>query len=95
MTPLWSPEAIVDLAALRAYIDQDDPGAAQRVALHIIDTVETLLADNPQLGRPGRVPGTRELIILQTPFIVPYRVRNNTIQILRIFHAARGWPEQL
>ena len=95
MTPLWSPEAIADLAALRAYIEQDDPGAAQRVAFHIIDTVETLLADNPQLGRPGRVPGTRELVIPHTPFIVPYRVRNATIHVLRVFHAARRWPEQL
>ena len=53
MTPLWSPEAIEDLASLRAYIEQDDPAAAQRVALHIVHNVETLLADNPEMGRPG------------------------------------------
>ena len=41
MTPVWSPEAIDDLAALRAYIEQDDPAAAQHVALHIVQNVET------------------------------------------------------
>jgi len=63
MTPIWSPEAIDDLAALRAYIEQDDPAAARRIALHIIHNVETLLANSPEMGRPGRVPGTRELAI--------------------------------
>ena len=92
MTPIWSPEAIDDLVALRSYIEQDDPAAAQRVALHIIHDVETLLTSNPQMGRPGRVPGTRELVIPRTPYIVPYRLRDKTIQILRVFHGARRWP---
>jgi toxin ParE1/3/4 len=94
MTPVWSPEAIDDLAALRTYIEQDDPAAAQRVALHIVHNVETLLAANPKVGRPGRVPGTRELVIPRTPFIVPYRLRSGTIQVLRVFHGARRWPER-
>jgi toxin ParE1/3/4 len=54
-----------------------------------------LLPENPQIGRPGRVPGTRELIIPKTPFIVPYRLQGNAIQILRIYHGARRWPENL
>jgi len=89
MTPIWSPEAIADLMALRAHIEQDNPAAAQRVALHIIHNIETLLPNSPAMGRPGRVPGTRELVIARTPFIVPYRLIGNTIQILRIFHGAR------
>jgi len=93
MTPVWSPEAIADLVALRAYIEQDDPAAAQRVALHIIRNIEMLLPKSPEMGRPGRVPGTRELVIPGTPYIVPYRLVGNTIQVLRIFHGARGWPE--
>ena len=93
MTPVWSPEAIDDLAALRACIEQDDPAAARRVALHIVESIETLLSNNPEMGRAGRVPGTRELVIPRTPFVVPYRVVRNTIQILRIFHGARRWPE--
>jgi len=93
MTPVWSPEAIADLAALRSYIEQDDPAAAQRVALHIVTNVERLLSNNPEMARPGRVPGTRELVIPRTPFIVLYRVVGNTLQVLRVFHSARRWPE--
>lgn len=95
MTPIWSPEAIADLAALRAYVAEDDAAAAQRIALHILHNVEDLLSANPDMGRPGRVPGTRELIIPRTPFIVPYRVQADTIQILRVFHGAQRWPDRL
>ena len=93
MNPIWSPEAIADLAALRAYIAQDDPAAAQRVALYIIRIVETLLPNGPEMGRTGRVPGTRELVIPRTPYIVPYRLVGNAIQVLRVFHGARRWPD--
>jgi toxin ParE1/3/4 len=94
MIPIWSPEAIDDLAALRAYIEQDDPAAAKRIVLHIVHNVEMLLPGHPEMGRPGRVPGTRELVIPQTPFIVPYRLVDDTIQVLRVYHSARRWPEQ-
>jgi toxin ParE1/3/4 len=90
----WSPQAIADLAALRATIAEDNPAAAQRVALHIIRNVEELLAANPSIGRSGRVSGTRELVIPQTPYIVSYRVRNNRIEVLRVYHGARKWPER-
>ncbi len=92
MTPVWSPEAIEDLSSLRTYIEQDDPKAARRVALRIVQNVELLLAENPEMGRLGRVPGTRELVIPRTPFIVPYRIVMNTVQILRVYHGARRWP---
>ncbi len=94
MTPVWSEEALDDLLSLHAYIELDDPAAARRVTLHIVESVETLLANNPKMGRPGRVPGTRELVIARSPFIVPYRVRGGVIQILRIFHGSRRWPEK-
>ena len=94
MTPVWSPEALDDLAALRAYIEKDNPSAAQRIALHIIHNVEILLPASPEMGRPGRILGTRELVIPRTPFIVPYRLQDDTIQILRVLHGARRWPEQ-
>jgi plasmid stabilization system protein ParE len=48
MTPVWSPEAIEDLVALRTYIEQHDPAAAQRVALRIVENVETLLPATPK-----------------------------------------------
>jgi toxin ParE1/3/4 len=94
MTPVWSPEAIEDIASLRAFIEQDDPAAAQRVALHIVRNVETLLSQHAEMGRPGRVPGTRELVIPRTPFVVPYRLVGNTIQVLRVYHGARRWPDR-
>ena len=93
MKILWSPEAIGDLATLRAYIAEDDPAAARGVVLHIIHNVELLLPNNPQMGRPGRVPGARELVIPKTPFVVPYRLQRNVIQILRVYHGTRRWPE--
>jgi toxin ParE1/3/4 len=93
MTILWSPEAIDDLISLRAYVADDNPAAARKVVLHIVQNIEQLLSDNPQMGRPGRVPGTRELVIPMTPFIVPYRLKRNIIQILRVYHGARRWPD--
>ena len=89
----WSPEAIEDLNSLRAFIAQDKPSAARAVVLHILQTIEQLVPNNPHMGRPGRVPGTRELVIPSTPFIVPYRLRGDTIQILRVYHGARRWPK--
>ena len=93
MTILWSPEAIDDLMSLRAYVADDNPAAARRVVLHIMHNIEQLPSDNPQMGRPGRVPGTRELVIPRTPFVVPYRLKSDIIQILRVYHGARRWPE--
>ncbi len=93
MNIAWSPEAIEDLASLRAYIAEDNPAAAKRVVRHIIQSVEQLLRDNPQIGRAGRVPGTRELVVSKTPYLVPYRVRRTTIQVLRVYHGARRWPD--
>jgi toxin ParE1/3/4 len=93
MNIVWSPDAIQDLILLRAYIAEDSPAAAQRIVLRILHDVENLLPDNPHMGRPGRVPGTRELIVPKTPYIVPYRVEGETIQILRVYHGARRWPD--
>ncbi len=95
MNIIWSPEAIEDLISLRAYIAEDDPAAARRVVLHIIHNIEQLLPDNLHMGRAGRVPGTRELVIPKTPFIVPYRLQRSTIQILRVYHGAQNWPDRL
>jgi toxin ParE1/3/4 len=93
MNLVWSPEAIQDLVSLRAYIAQESPVGAKRTVLRVVEVVENLLPDNPHIGRPGRVPGTRELVIPQTPYIVPYRVRGEAVQILRVYHSARRWPD--
>lgn len=60
---------------------------------HLVETLETTLPDAPHIGRPGRVFGTRELVVVGIPFLVPYRVQNETMQILRLYHGARRWPD--
>lgn len=92
MTILWSAEAIADLVSLRNYISEHDPAAAQRTAQRIIDMIEKVLAQNPRIGRSGRVPGTREFVVAGTPYIVPYRMRGDALEILRVYHGARRWP---
>ncbi|RFB78487.1 type II toxin-antitoxin system RelE/ParE family toxin [Methylovirgula sp. 4M-Z18] len=94
MNIVWSDEALDDIEQLRTYIAQDNPHAARRVAIAIVDAVTKMLPSNPEIGRPGRVSGTRELVIPRLPYIVPYRVRNETIQVLRVYHGARKWPER-
>jgi toxin ParE1/3/4 len=91
---VWFRSAIVDLEEARAYIANDDPRAARRVASAIVGAVDRLAA-HPAAGRPGRVPGTRELIVSRTPYVIPYRVREGVIEILRVFHARRRWPDRL
>jgi toxin ParE1/3/4 len=93
MIVIWSDEAIEDLASLKVYVAEANPVAARNIALHIIHNTEELLPANPHMGRPGRVPGTRELVIPNTPYVVPYRVRGGALEILRVYHAARRWPD--
>ena len=87
----WLKRALANLDAEGEYIARDNPDAAQRVVSVMEQTVQ-LLAIHPALGRPGRVEGTRELIIPNTPYIIPYRVREGRVEVLRVFHAARKWP---
>jgi toxin ParE1/3/4 len=90
----WLDDAVNDLQSLRYYIAQDNVAAAGKVVKKILRTID-ILSEQPSMGRPGRVTHTRELIVSGTPYIVPYRVKNNVIEILRIFHCAMQWPEDL
>lgn len=87
----WLRTALANLEAEAEYIARDSPAAAARVVSAIQRSVEQL-RKHPALGRPGRVPGTRELVITGTPYIIPYRVRGDRVEVLRVFHAARKWP---
>ncbi len=89
----WLRRALENLGEEAAYIARDDPHTAARIVERIATSVERL-ATHPASGRPGRVPGTRELVISGTPYIVPYRVHGEAVEILRVFHAARKWPER-
>jgi toxin ParE1/3/4 len=88
----WLRRALLDLDAEAAYIAQDSPQSAAAFVRHIVESVR-MLPDHPQMGRPGRVPGTRELIVTRFPYILPYRVREQTVEILRVFHTSRKWPQ--
>ena len=90
----WVRLALDDLDAAGEFIARDNPEAASQVFKRIWDAVQ-LLAEHPEAGRAGRVPGTRELVVADTPFIIPYRVVENTVQILRVLHAKRKWPKQV
>jgi toxin ParE1/3/4 len=81
-----------DLEEARRYIMQDDPQAAKRVRKAILSTVEHL-AELPHLGKPGRVAGTRERVIPDTPNVAAYTVIGDHVEILSVIHGARRWPE--
>jgi toxin ParE1/3/4 len=81
-----------DLESIAAFIREDNAPAAVETVLHVLDAVEGL-AEFPNLGRPGRVVGTRELVVSGTPLIAIYSVRENVLWVLRVLHAARRWPE--
>jgi toxin ParE1/3/4 len=82
-----------NLDAQLAYIGDHNPVAA----IEMGDAIEAFvgrLAGFPESGRPGRVPGTRELVVTGTPFIVVYRIEPRALVILRVLHGAQRWPPQ-
>ena len=79
------------LSQLR-YIGGDNP----RAALRIDDQIESqtrLLAMSPMMGRAGREPGTREMVINRSPFVLVYRVLRSRIEILHLLHGRQQWPQ--
>lgn len=94
MIIVWSPRAIAHLADLRSYIARDNPNTANRIAGALLDAVERL-AELPNLGRPGRVAGTRELVVPGTPYVIPYRVRGDRLEVIAVFHGRQKWPTRL
>lgn len=91
MRIVWTLTAIRDLVQIRRYIERDNPLAASSVAAQILKSVNRLV-DHPQMGRLGRLSGTRELVISKTPYVVPYRVQGETIELLRVIHSRQQWP---
>jgi toxin ParE1/3/4 len=89
----WLKKALKNLDDEAEYIARDDPVAAQIVVKRIQDAIN-LLSDNPALGHPGRIHNTRELVVPNTHYVIPYRVisRLERIEILRVFHTSRKLP---
>lgn len=90
----WLRRALENLDDEAAYIARDSPRTAAEFVLHMRDS-GAMLADHPDMGRPGRIAGTRELVVTRFSYILPYRVRGNAVEILRVFHTARKWPSRI
>lgn len=85
----WLRRAEKDLENLFDFVSQDSHDAAEQEVERIFEEVSHLQS-HPALGRPGRVPETRELVV--PPYVIAYRVKTRIIQILRVLHSAREWP---
>jgi toxin ParE1/3/4 len=93
MKLIWSREAIECLIEIRAWIEQDNPKAARRMAEAILKAGESLRVF-PRMGRRGRRTGTRERVVPGTPYVLPYRVRKGVVEIAAVVHGARDWPPE-
>lgn len=87
----WLRKALANLDEISEYIAQDNPKAAREFVAEIVSQTEHLV-DQPNLGRPGRVAGTRELVVANGRDIVAYRVKHRVVEILRVLHHSRRWP---
>lgn len=90
MKIVWTRRAVRHLTALREYIAKDSEQNAAGVAKRLLAAVD-LLMTQPEMGRPGRALGTRELVVPDTPYIIPYRVRNDRLELLAVLHGRRKW----
>ena len=71
----------------------DDVRGARVVVERVLNAID-LLQEQPGIGRPGRIPGTRELVVPKTGYLVPYRVRGDTVEVLRVLHTSRRPPKR-
>ncbi|HUY93706.1 MAG TPA: type II toxin-antitoxin system RelE/ParE family toxin [Terracidiphilus sp.] len=90
----WSLYAIDDRTAIFDYIETDSPEAAVMIDDRIEAAAEKL-EQFPEMGRSGRIEGTRELVIPGTPYIAAYRILGRTVRILRVLHGAQRWPDEM
>jgi toxin ParE1/3/4 len=89
MKVIWTKQAVSDLQKAHDYIAAQDPNAVSMVLEQIEKACRTLTMI-PQMGRTGRVKGTKELGAM---FIMPYRMRKKEVEILAVIPASRRWPD--
>jgi toxin ParE1/3/4 len=94
MKIVWTPRAQRNLHDAARYLTQFNPLAALSMVRTIRAAPKQLL-QHPASGRPGRIDGTRELVIAGTAYILPYRVHHDAVEILAVIHTSRQWPDQL
>jgi len=89
----WTERALRQLIHAQDYIARDNPAAAQAVAQRIADA-SRLLPVQPWIGRPGRIDGTREWVVKQTPYLLVYAIEDDALQIVGVIHSKQRWPER-
>lgn len=94
MRLMWSAFALADRDGIFTHIEADSPLAAVAVDEHIAQATLRLI-EFPESGRPGRVPGTRELVIPRTPYVAAYALIPDGVRILRVLHGAQMWPDDI
>ncbi len=87
----WLRKALRSLEQAHDFLARENPEAAIQLVLKIRVATEKL-ANFPTMGRPGRVEGTKELVILGSPYLVIYRVKGQRVEILRVLHGSRKYP---
>lgn len=94
MKVVWTRFALAGVDGACNYIAETSPSAASRTRERIKEAVEALRR-HPEIGRPGRLEGTRELVVTGTPFIAGYRLKGNSVEVFALIHGARRWPDEL
>ena len=89
---VWLNEALEDLKSIGDYIAQENTNAAYNILNSIKATADNL-SRHPEMGRPGRVFGTREMVMNDLPYILVYQITDKDIRILAVMHTARKWPQ--
>ncbi len=87
----WTPAAATDLEHIKDYLTEHNPQFTESTVLGLYETILSLKT-SPNRGRLGREEGTRELVVTRLPYIVAYRVKEQTVQVLHIFHGAQDRP---
>jgi len=90
----WTKLALQDLHHIWEYVAAENPTAATGI-MEMIDKATRSLLSYPNLGHSGRIKGTKELMVAGTPYVIPYRLKRGTIEILAVIHSSRRFSETL
>lgn len=89
----WTRRALDDLRHLHEYIAEESPQSVAEMVFRIHQAATVNLKEHPRMGKKGRVPGTRELVLAGTPYVLTYILENSEIHIVTVLHTSRRWPE--
>ena len=93
MALIWTNQAARDLEDIHSFLEPRDRQAAARIIQRLVRIAKDVLEAAPDAGRPGRVEGTRELVVTRTPYIIAYEADGDDVRIVSVIHSRRVWPE--